>query len=365
MAASACAESAEFLLFPPGAVQPRAGASRRRSRSGLGSLDAAESPADGGSEAGDGQFRLDLSPAVQAAISDGAAAKPFTPTPVRGPLFRGRTLWLTVGVLAAVPVVGELVWWKGNERGAFHFTDEGWFGEDSYAGGADKASHFFFGYFAASELAKFYEQFGNTPGQSRALAVGLTALSGALIELGDGMTEVYGYSWNDVAANFLGSLAGVGLQAAGLNDLLGLRFGFVSAEIPPPPNRAYGFGHDYSEDIYSLDFKLEGALRRLHVRPGPARFFLVSLTYGSKGYRFSPVDVRERNVGVDLGLNVPEILVAVGVPKRSWWGQILLTFFEYFRLPYTAFGFQYDLNGGGWHGPSTGDRFDPGKVIYP
>ena len=27
------------------------------------------------------------------------------------------------------------------------------------------------------------------------------------------MTEVYGYSWNDVAANFLGSLAGVGLQA--------------------------------------------------------------------------------------------------------------------------------------------------------
>jgi uncharacterized protein YfiM (DUF2279 family) len=360
----AAAESPEFLLFPAGAASLEPAEPQTFSL-GLGPLGAGEILADGGGAAGEDQFRLDLSPALATALSDPPAAPPFKPAPARGPLLRGRTLWLTVGVLAAVPVVGELVWWKGNERGAFHFTDEGWFGRNTYAGGADKASHFFLGYFAASELSKWYERFGNSPAQSRTLAVGLTALGGALIELGDGMTEVYGYSWTDVAFNFAGSLAGVGLEAAGLNDLLGLRFGVVSAQIPPPPNRAYGWGHDYSEDIYSLDFKFDGALRRLHVRPGPGRFFLVSLTYGSKGYRFSPVDVRERNIGVDLGLNVPEILLAVGVPKTSWWGRILLTFFEYFRVPYTAFGFQYDLNSGRWHGPSTGDRFDPGKVIYP
>lgn len=272
---------------------------------------------------------------------------------------------MTLGVLAAVPVVGELVWWKGNERGDFHFADEGWFGQNTYAGGADKVSHFFFGYMAGRELSKWYRRLGNSPRESRMLAVGLASLGGALIELGDGMTVVYGYSWSDVAANFAGALAAVGIEAGGVDDLIGMRFGFVSADIPPPCCRAFGFGHDYSEDVYSLDFKVAGAFRRAGKRPGAAAFFLVSMTYGSKGYRFSPEEVRERNIGIDLGLNVPEILLAIGVPKNKWWGEALLTFFEYVRLPYTAFGFQYDLNSGSWHGPSTGDKFDPGLVIYP
>ena len=76
--------------------------------------------------------------------------------------FSGQTLWMTAGVIGAVPVVGELAWWKGNEKGDFHFTDEGWFAQDTYAGGADKASHFFFGYMASREMEKWYERFGNT-----------------------------------------------------------------------------------------------------------------------------------------------------------------------------------------------------------
>jgi Predicted periplasmic lipoprotein (DUF2279) len=360
------AESAEFLLFAAGISSFQPGEPQPLSL-GFGSLGAGVSSAgEGGAPEAD-QFRLDLSASFRAAFSEPAATAQVSPptAPGKRPLLRGRTLGLTLGVLAAVPVVGELVWWKGNEKGSFHFHDEGWFGRDSYAGGADKASHFFFGYMAGRELSMWYEKFGNAPKQSRALAVGLTTLGGALIELGDGLTEVYGYSWTDVTCNFAGALAAVGIEAAGVDDLVGLRFGVVSAEIPPPPNRAYGWGHDYSEDIYSIDFKLAGALRRMRLRPGAARFFLVSLTYGSKGYRFSPVDVRERNIGVDVGLSVPEILLAIGVPKTTWWGQVLLTLFEYFRLPYTAFGFQYDLNHGRWQGPSTGDRFDPGKVIYP
>jgi hypothetical protein len=330
---------------PPGAACPLAG----------------EAPS-----APDAEFRLDLSTPFREAFSQPPAAPVASVTPVvRRPLLSGRTLGLTLGVLGTIPVVGELVWWKGNQRGSFHFTDEGWFGRDTYAGGADKTSHFFFGYMAGRELAKAYEGFGNTPKESRLLSIGLVALGGALVELGDGFTDVYGYSWGDVASNFAGALAAAGIEAAGVDDVVGFRFGVVSAQIPPPPNRAYGYGHDYSEDVYSADIKLAGVLRRMGTRPGLARFFLVSLTYGSKGYRFSPVDVRERNIGVDIGLNMPEILLAVGVPKEKWWGRLLLTFFEYIRVPYTAYGYQYDLNHGHWHGPSTGDRFDPGKVIYP
>ena len=57
-------------------------------------------------------------------------------------------------------------------------------------------------------------------------------------------------------------------------------------------------------------------------------------------------------------------LLAVGVPEKKWWGKILLMIGTYFRFPYTSFGWHYDLNHGKWSGPDTGDRFDPGSIIY-
>jgi len=358
LATALIARADDFNLFPAGSFPD--GSWTDSQEAGF--------PADGSSPAPE-EFRVDLSGPFRAAFSapQSPTAPPDAPAAIAPThsLLSGRTLWMTVGIVAAVPLVGELAWWKGNQHGSFHFTDEGWFGRDTYAGGADKASHFFFGYMASREMTRWYERFGNSPASSRALSVAVAAFAGALIEIGDGYTDVYGYSWQDVASNVAGALAAAGIGAARIDDLVGLRFGFVSAEIPPPCCRAFGYGHDYSEDVYSLDFKLAGMFRRANVRPGIGRFFLVSLTYGTKGYRFSPVDVRERNVGIDLGISMPEILQAIGVRREKWWGEILLTFFDYIRLPYTAFGFQYDLNHHVWHGPSTGDKFDPGLVIYP
>jgi hypothetical protein len=361
-AAARGAEPDAFRLFAEGAGLRTAEAPRAFGL-GLAEVPRADARAADAAAAADafaGEIAL-----LRAPLADDPASPPATAAAPRRPLLSGRTLALTLGVFAAVPVVGELVWWRGNERGAFHFENEGWFGRATYAGGADKASHFVYGYFASRELTRWYRRFGNSAPSSRALAVAVTTLGGALVELGDGFTKVYGYSWQDVASNFAGALAAAGIDAAGIDDVVGFRYGFVSADIPPPCCRAFGFGHDYSEDVYSADVKLEGVLRRAGVRPGIGRFFLVSLTYGTKGYRFSPVDVRERNVGVDLGLNVPEILLAIGVPPSKWWGDVLLTLARYIRIPYTAVGYQYDLNHRRWHGPSTGDRFDPGRVIYP
>ena len=42
-------------------------------------------------------------------------------------------------------------------------------------------------------------------------------------------------------------------------------------------------GENYSNEIYSGDLKLAGLAKRLKIDPGPARFLLVSATYGSGG----------------------------------------------------------------------------------
>jgi hypothetical protein len=283
------------------------------------------------------------------------------PPPPR--LFDSRTALATAGVVAAATVIGYLAWWRTSSRSSFEVANERWFQRDTYAGGADKASHVFVGYLSTLALQSGYRSLGKTPAEARGLALGVTVLTGALIEMGDGFSQ-YGFSWEDIAANTIGAVLVTGLDAWGLKDTVGLRFGRVKALIPDACCRFGGYGDDYSKEIYSADLKLSGFLPRVGVKPGPARFLLLSVTYGTKGYRYSDEPLRERNVGLEAGLNLREALLAVGVPEKKWWGKVLLAIGTYFRFPYTSFGWHYDLNHGKWNGPDTGDRFDPGTIIY-
>jgi hypothetical protein len=293
-----------------------------------------------------------------------AAASPTevgVPAPPR--LFDGKTALVTAAVVVGAPIVGYLAWWRTSSRSSFEFANERWFQRDTYAGGADKASHIFLGYISTLTLQGIYRSLDKTPAEARALALSVTVLTGILIEIGDGFSQ-YGFSWEDATANAIGATLATGLDAWGLKDTVGLRFGYVKALKPDVCCRFGGYGDDYSKEIYSADLKLAGLLPRVGASPGPARFVLLSLTYGSKGYRYSAAPLRQRNVGIEAGLNLREALLAVGVPEKKWWGKVLLTIGTYFRFPYTTFGWHYDLNHGKWSGPDTGDHFDPGSINY-
>ncbi len=287
----------------------------------------------------------------------------LAPHETSGTLLDGRTLLITAGVLVATPLVGYFSFWQGEGSGHFHVTHEGWFGEETYAGGADKASHITVSYFGALALQSAYRKLGKSPAEARALAFGTTVLAGLVIELGDGFTT-FGFSWEDAAANALGAGIATALDRYDLKDAIGLRYGTIPGDIPPPCCRYGGSGRDYSRQIFTADLKLEGFLPRVGVRPGPARFLLVSGTYSSKGYRFSPPENRRREVGIEVGLNLAEIFRAVGVRDDTWWGKPILVFFTYFRVPYTAVGWRYDLNSHTWSGPNNGETYDPGRILY-
>ena len=247
----------------------------------------------------------------------------------------------------------------GHARESFHFANERWFQEDTYAGGDDKASHFVFYNGLSRQLGVALQNMGYE--KDRALMTSfLTAVTaGLIVEVGDGLT-IYGFSWEDFTMDTLGAGTAALITYYNLDDTVGFSFGKVDAEQPPVCCRTAGVGKDYSTEIYYADLKLAGFARRLNVRPGPARFLLVSVSYGSKGYRYSPPALRQRNIGLDLGLNIPEIMSAVGVPDTTWWGRILYGIFNFFRVPFTTVGIYYDLNHGKWHGPDAGNVYDPG-----
>ena len=297
----------------------------------------------------------------QDAAPEGRTVPRDSPPPPR--LFDTKTTVVTAGVVVIAPVIGYFAWWKDSSRSSFEFANERWFQRDTYAGGADKASHIFLGYISTLTLQEIYRSLDKSPAEARGLALGVMVFTGALIEIGDGFSK-YGFSWEDITANAIGATLATGLDAWGLKDTVGLRFGYVKALIPDACCRYGGYGDDYSKEIYSADLKLAGFLPRVGVKPGPARFLLLSVTYGSKGYRYSAAPLRQRNVGIGVGLNLREVLLAVGVPERKWWGKALLAIGTYFRFPYTSFGWHYDLNHGTWSGPDTGDHFSPGSITY-
>jgi len=152
----------------------------------------------------------------------------------------------------------------------------------------------------------------------------------------------------------LGSATALAVYHYGLDDLIGFRFGPVPAPAVPCCKPNGGVGTDYSKLIFTGDLKMAGLARRIHVDPGPARFLLVSVTYGTKGYPYSAPETRERQVGLEIGLHVTEVLRAIGVPENRWWSKPVYLVLDLVRIPYTAIGIRYDLNHGKWRGPDTG-----------
>lgn len=266
--------------------------------------------------------------------------------------------------LLATPALGYLAWWNHHLGVRFHGESEGWFGRDTYSGGADKASHFLAGYAAQPLLASLYERLGYSKSRAGTLGAWNAAFCGLIVEVGDGFSD-FGFSWEDASITAFGAAASALIRSRGLEDTVGFRMGLVEQWIfqgapadsagqsslalsSRPPDREARSG--YSEFIHTADLKLAGLLPRLRAQPGPARYFLVSFAFRTDGYRFAPPERRERNLGVELGVNTPEVLRSLGVRASTWWGGPLLFLLEHFRLPYTAVGYHYDLNSRRWHG---------------
>ncbi len=265
---------------------------------------------------------------------------------------------LLVGLVSVFAVAGSAYnAFSDKPSYPYHFTSEGWFGRNTYEGGGDKASHFV-SYYAVSRLmTSVYETLDESQRQSYTLGSGVAALAGLATEIGDG-TNRYGFSYEDLVMDTAGAAAAYALARFRLNDLIVFRAGTVPAPHTPEPYWVPSLGgKDYTKEIYSADVRLSGLSRRMNTRFGLARFLLVGVTYGVKGYPSAIPELRERQVGFEIGLDLAEIARGVGMPEDRWWGRLALTILDVIRIPYTAFGWQYDINQGHWHGPSTGDSF--------
>ena len=279
---------------------------------------------------------------------------PPSPAPAPPKLFTTGTTLVTAGALLAGALEGLVAPLEHGFQ-SFHVTDEEWFGRNTYAGGADKASHFVISSGISRALFDVYQLQGHTVDQSFTLALATTFLVGTFVEIEDAIT-VYGFSFQDLTADVLGSTAGLLINRNHLQDLLGIRVGMANTDIPPEAvgSSEASIGRSYSNEIYGADLKLGGLITRLHGKPGISRFFLTSFVYFTKGFGYEPpLPTRYQESGVEVGLNFPEILKAAGVNDTTWWGTGLLAVFNFFRIPFTQVGIYYNLHDHKWYGPGA------------
>lgn len=232
-------------------------------------------------------------------------------------------------------------------QGGFHLADEGWFGRDTYAGGADKVSHFTAFVITSRELAFLYEHVGFTKTQAVLGGFAVSSLGGLVNELGDG-TNRFGFSYEDLTMDVVGAGAAALNRWYGTEDLIGFRFGAVPGPKPPHDPDSDGFGKDYSNEIYTADLLFDGVARRLG-QPRILRFLLASLTYGTRGYPYGYPDQRQQLVGFEVGLSFAPILDALRVRRDTWWGITAHILLDNLRVPYTQVGFRCDVHGSGCH----------------
>ena len=256
-------------------------------------------------------------------------------------LERHRLLFSTLIPIAAVGgVMANSLIGYDTDHG-FQVHHEGFFGRNTVNGGADKASHITDYFIVANLFEDIYRMLGHSEQAAILWGFGLAVATGLANEVSDGFTR-HGFSWEDLVMDAAGAMAASLVSVTRTKDLLGMRTSHLPSD-------------SYTHDVYSADLKLSGLAKRLGLNIGPLRWLLFSVTYGSKGYRVSPPIEKQRQIGLEIGLNLQQILNDVGVRRNTWWGYSLHLLADNVRFPYTAVGMRFDLNNGKWHGPNSGN----------
>ncbi len=236
--------------------------------------------------------------------------------------------------------------WGWGDRTTWLWANEGYFGKNTYEGGADKTAHIFSHYmvFRASYNIFNYTESG---GPSKwYYATMITGAMGLAIELGDAFAGQNGFSYEDLIVDVFG----IGFAALCERFPLFDSFFALSAEYYPTkyfrhrPNKLWLFPDDYSGWKFLVNFKLAG-LRELGLDvPDFLRYIMIDVGYYCRGYtkyEQGPSKYlssyanpeKKQNLFIGVSLNFAELIKDMYHDKNSLSCRALQQPFRYYHLP--------------------------------
>lgn len=227
--------------------------------------------------------------AVNALVAAGLTEKPVTDSiPAHAPEINNKRCWLVagahIGLWAGSFVALNSAWYADYPRQSFHF-----FNDNAEWNQMDKAGHFWTAYQMSRLSYRAWKWTGLDEKKSRWLG----AISGiayqSIVEIQDGYSAEWGFSWGDMTANIAGAAAFL-LQEAGWKDQrLQIKLSYHSWQYPEglSNRRKQLFGStiaerilkDYNSQTYWISANLKSFLPDSRL----PRWLNISLGYGSNG----------------------------------------------------------------------------------
>ena len=195
------------------------------------------------------------------------------------------------GTIPVVFLFGVKAWdWSGDH--SFYSEREHWFGKNTDFGGADKAGHYSAHYMLQRSMYQVFDWTENGGSRKWAYSLGTSLTTGFFIEIGDGFSSHYGFSYEDLVLDYLGIFTGALLDRFPVAD------GFVGISGRFIPTDGYKHKYtrknfvkmgleavnDYSGWTYMVNFKLAGFERVGVHLPLALRLMQFDLGYRSQGY---------------------------------------------------------------------------------
>jgi hypothetical protein len=233
----------------------------------------------------------------------------------------------------AIAAYGFQFWDYGGN--GFQVVDEGWFGQDTSYGGADKLGHAYASYLSTLGLATLYENWGYERPKADLYGAISSMSAFTLIEVGDGFSK-NGFSWEDIAADAAGVLYGYWRRRVpAVSRLVDFRVEYIPSETFANGDHS-DIVTDYSGFKYVLALKLDGFEKLSRT---PLGWLELQLGYYTRGFATGDSDYydeKTRDLYVAVGINVPRLLSKLGLRGV---GKI----FEYYQAPYTYVPFDWTL----------------------
>lgn len=247
-------------------------------------------------------------------------------------LSRGEKVIITNAAASALLVTWGVTQW-GYFSNPLHFKDEGWFGNDTSSGGADKLGHLYSAYLITRILAPLYDGWGYSRDDAALYAAASSVfLTVGIIEIGDGTSDAYGFSTEDAIADTLGAVIGYfWYRYPPLAKLIDLRVEWVPDF--GKSDQGTDFTTDYENMKHLIAVKGEGigAFENTYLEYAELHVGYFGRNFHDNGapgdYHPIPPEETERYVYVGLGINLSRLLRPV---MGDYAG-----FFNYYQTPYT------------------------------
>lgn len=257
-----------------------------------------------------------------------------------------RKRWISLGAVAGTYLAFS-TWmyfaWYHNQPNlpAFLVGGDGWFGQSTYAGGADKVGHFWSNHALSRGTTRILRRGGWKPLTASLMGSGLSCALFVYVEIKDGF--YYQFSPGDLAGNTAGCLASIAMEnLPALDRMIDFRVQYFPS---PEFRKSFQDGDvDVAEDYSGQTFLLAAHLGELPwLRDQPAARYLryvdVAVGFKSRNYKPDPEPedhkLRRQTLFLGLSLNAQGIWDDV-FARHPTARKIGHGIFEVANLPYTT-----------------------------